>query len=192
MNLAVNDPSHDPRCPSRRRFVRAAALAAGAITLGFSRRAMAAARAVVRDTRIISLDPQYYHGWPTLARRKAGELLVVCSGGREQHVCPFGRVELMVSRDDGATWGWPQVVLDSAGDDRDAGVLETAHGSLLITTFTSLAYEPILRAAEAKNPGSAGAWPPERLRCWQLAHNRLTPEQRQANLGCWMIRSTDG
>lgn len=192
MNLALNRPSRDTDLPSRRRFVRATAVAAGAIALGFRRRASAAVRAVVHDKRVISLEPQYYHGWPTLARRKSGELLVVCSGGREQHVCPFGRVELMVSRDDGATWGWPQVVLDSAGDDRDAGVLETARGSLLITTFTSLAYEPILRAAEAKKPGEPGAWPAERLRRWQLAHDRLTPEQRRANLGCWMIRSTDG
>lgn len=180
--------------PSRRAVLRrAAALAVGTIAIRRTKAAPAAAlRTVVRDMRVISQEPQYYHGWPTLARRKTGELLVVCSGGREQHVCPFGRVELMVSRDDGATWGWPQVVLDSPGDDRDAGVLETARGSLLITTFTSIAYEPLLRAAEAKKPGEPGAWPADQLRRWQLAHNRLTPEQRQANLGQWIIRSTDG
>jgi sialidase-1 len=192
MNVPLRGASPAPLFPSRRHFIRAAALTGGAVAFGFSRRVLAAERAVVHETRVISLEPQYYHGWPTLARRKSGELLVVCSGGREQHVCPFGRVELMVSRDYGATWGWPQVVLDSAGDDRDAGVLETARGSLLITTFTSLAYEPILRAAKAKKRGEPGAWPAERLARWQLAHNRLTPEQRKANLGCWMIRSTDG
>ena len=58
----------------------------------------------ITDTRVISLRPNHYHGWPTLARRKDGELLLVCSGGREGHVCPFGQVELMRSRDGGKTW----------------------------------------------------------------------------------------
>ena len=38
--------------------------------------------------------------------------------------------------------------MDGPIDDRDAGVLETAKGTILITTFTSLAYEPILTKAE--------------------------------------------
>jgi hypothetical protein len=144
------------------------------------------------DTRTISLEPQYYHGWPTLTRRRNGDLIVVYSGGREGHVCPFGRVESMVSHDNGATWQWPRTLFDGAIDDRDAGVLETSRGSLLVTTFTSLAYEPSLQNAQKKKPGEAGAWPAERLRRWQLAHGRLTAEQRQAELGQWMIRSTDG
>src|SRR4030095_8763734 len=37
-----------------------------------------------------------------------------------------------------------------------------------------------------------GAWEPSRVQAWQLAHRRLTAEQRQAELGQWMIRSTDG
>jgi hypothetical protein len=98
----------------------------------------------------------------------------------------------MVSSDDGRSWGWPQVLLDSAIDDRDAGVLETARGSILVTSFTSLAYEPALEKARKLKTGEPGAWPPERLDAWQAAHNRLTAEQRRAELGQWMIRSTDG
>jgi len=146
---------------------------------------------LVLDTRVISLDAQYYHG-PTLARRKNGELLVVCSGGREGHICPFGRVDMMVSHDDGASWQWPQTVLDSPSDDRDAGALETPRGTLLVTTFTSLAYEKLLTDAEKKQPDAPGAWPPERLKAWQLARGRLSADERKANLGEWMIRSTDG
>ena len=41
------------------------------------------------------------------------------------HVCPFGRVEWMRSRDGGRTWSWPEVLLDSPIDDRDSGVIET-------------------------------------------------------------------
>ncbi|HSU65324.1 MAG TPA: sialidase family protein [Tepidisphaeraceae bacterium] len=177
---------------SRRQFVRSGLIAAAAVCCTSRRRAYAAPVAKVRDLRVISLEPQYYHGWPTLTRRKNGDLLVVCSGGREGHICPFGRVELMVSHDNGATWQWPQTVLDSAGDDRDAGILQTAQGTLLVTSFTSLAYEPLLKAAEKKQPGDPGAWPADRLDRWRLAHNRLSPQERQANLGQWMIRSTDG
>ena len=49
----------------------------------------ASPKAKIANTRVISLRPNHYHGWPTLARRKNGELLLVCSGGRESHVCPF-------------------------------------------------------------------------------------------------------
>jgi sialidase-1 len=176
---------------TRRSFLQQ--VGAGALASAMVIRSRAAGpRSMVLETRVISLDPQYYHGWPTLARRKSGELLVVCSGGREGHVCPFGRVDLMVSHDDGATWQWPQTVLDSPGDDRDAGVLETPRGTLLVTTFTSLAYEKLLADAEKKPPGTPGAWPPERLKAWRLARGRLGVEERQANLGEWMIRSTDG
>ena len=104
------------------------------------------------DTRVISADAQHYHGWPTLARRANGQLLVACSGGREAHICPFGRVDLFVSNDQGETWGWPRTVLDSDMDDRDAGLLETARGTLLVTTFTSLAYEPALARMETVHP----------------------------------------
>ena len=47
----------------------------------------------------------------------------------------------------GGTWCWPRVILDSGLDDRDAGILETPSGTLLATTFTSLAYQPILERA---------------------------------------------
>ena len=144
-------------------------------------------RAELIDTRVISPEPHLYHGWPTLTRRRNGGLLLVWSGGREAHVCPFGRVEMMTSADDGKTWTWPQVLLDSALDDRDAGVLETSKGTLLVTTFTSLAYEPILERALQKNE-----WSAERRQAWLAARDRLGPSERKKELGQWMIRSVDG
>jgi sialidase-1 len=107
----------------------------------------------------ISMQPEYYHGWPTLAVRKTGDLLLVCSGGRESHICPFGRVELMRSRDGGRTWSWPEVLMDSPIDDRDAGVVETASGALLVTTFTSLAFEAVKTRTARWEAANAGPRP---------------------------------
>lgn len=148
--------------------------------------------AVIDDLRVISWKPPLYHGWPTLARRRNGELLLAFSGGREAHVCPFGRLELKRSKDDGRSWGWPQVIYDSPIDDRDAGAVETPKGSILLTNFTSLAYAKELEAAEKIPAGQPGAWDSVKLAEWQAAHNRLTADQRMHELGTWMWRSTDG
>lgn len=173
-------------CLTRRDVLKAGIACAGA---AFAARSAAAGppAAEVLETRVISPQPALYCGWPTLARQKSGRLWLVWSGGREAHVCPFGRVEAMTSDDGGQTWSWPRVLLDGAIDDRDAGVLETAQGSLLVTTFSSLAFEATLTKAE-----TSGNWPAEQVRRWQAARDRLTPEQRRAELGTWMLRSTDG
>lgn len=146
-----------------------------------------AAEVEIYDTRVISQQPELYCGWSTIARRSNGELWVTWSGGREAHICPFGQVVAMTSRDNGQTWTYPRVLLDSATDDRDSGVLETAKGTLLVTTFTSLAYEPHLKKAETD-----GTWPVVKLQAWKAARDRLTEEERKAELGEWGLRSTDG
>ncbi len=146
----------------------------------------------VNAVNTISLQSDRYHGWPTLIRRKNGELLVVCSGGRETHVCPFGRVELIRSFDDGENWTYARTLLDGPIDDRDAGILETDKGTLLVTSFTSLAYEPILSKAIATSSQSSPTMTAEQLARWQAAHARVNDGQHSKHLGCWMIRSEDG
>jgi hypothetical protein len=147
-------------------------------------RAFAEPRARVESIEVISHQPELYCGWPTLARRANGELIAVWSGGRERHVCPFGRVEMMRSRDGGRTWSWPQVLMDTPIDDRDAGVLVTSKGTILVTTFTSLAYEKSLE--------NTADWPVERLARWQALQRGSTEAERKSLLGTWMLRSTDG
>lgn len=184
-----------PISMTRREALQGLSLLSAGLVIGNSRSAWAAPppAAKVLEAKVISDEASGYCGWPTLARRASGELLVVSSGGRESHVCPFGRVELIRSHDNGETWTFPEILLDGPIDDRDAGVLETAKGSLLVTTFTSLAYEPILQKAEQlKASAAADAWQPERLKRWQGVHNRISEKQRKDNLGTWMIRSTDG
>ena len=92
------------------------------------------------------------------------------SGGREAHVCPYGRVELIRSRDDGRTWTFPEVVLDTPIDDRDAGIVETPSGALLVTTFTSLAYEA---CRSPKNPSWLSRPGPHHARAAQAAPRLL-------------------
>jgi len=158
----------------------------------FSLAAAAPPEFSVGEVKTISLQSDRYHGWPTMIRRKNGELLVVCSGGRESHVCPFGRVELIRSADDGETWTYARTIFDGPIDDRDAGILETAKGTLLVTTFTSLAYEPgLTKAAVAAEQGRA-TMQVKQLARWQAAHRRLTDEERPRQLGCWMLRSGNG
>lgn len=174
---------------TRRDLVRALALGSG--YLGGRKSASAARRAIVEETRVISKRADLYHGWPTLARRSNGELLVVCSGGRESHVCPFGWVEMMRSKDGGRSWSWPRVLMDSATDDRDAGVCETHQGSLLVTTFTSLAYVNYLKGAKPGTKDRFMEWTEGRIAAWHAAHERITAADREDMLGTWMLRSTD-
>ena len=154
--------------------------------------AVSDSRFTVEDVRTISHQSNIYHGWPTLTRRQNGELLVVFSGGRERHVCPFGRVDLIRSSDNGANWSYARTLLDGPIDDRDAGILETPAGSLLATTFTSLAYEPTLRKAEESASTDQPVMSADQLTRWKAAHRRLSDEDREKQLGTLMIRSTDG
>ena len=174
---------------TRRELIRTLATGAGCIASS----AVSAARPAARVIRVrtISKRPDLYHGWPTVARRSNGELIVVCSGGRQGHVCPFGWVEMMRSKDGGEFWSWPRILTDSAIDDRDAGVCETAEGSLLVTTFTSLAYVEYLNQAEAGTSDRHTDWTAEKISAWQSAHARMPAAEREQMLGTWMLRSTD-
>jgi hypothetical protein len=186
-----------PHHPTRRRFLaQASSLTAATLAAPWIARA-ATPKGKVLETKVISQQPEFYHGWSTVARRQNGELWVSWSGGRESHVDPFGQVHAMTSRDEGATWSWPRVLLDSATDDRDSGVIETAKGTLIVTTFTSLAYETHLAKASVFSQHTDTGWaskamPPGQLAKWKAVHARLNDAERKAELGEWCIRSTDG
>ncbi len=152
-----------------------------------SRKSKAVPTADVEIPEVIDVSLGHYSGWPTLAKRSNGQLILVASGTRESHVCPFGSVQFYRSNDQGKNWLLPQTILDTPIDDRDAGILETDQGTLLATTFTSNAYVSVLKKAEKDKSWEAG-----RLKRWQNAHRRVTGEELQATLGTWMIRSTDG
>ena len=124
-------------------------------------------------TRVICKQPGRYIGWATVARtKKTGELLAVFSGDRDHHICPWGKTHLVRSSDDGDTWSAPEIIRDTSLDDRDAGIIETAQGTILVSWFTSVAFES---NADYREHAAS-----------------LTPEERGRWLGNWVQRSGDG
>lgn len=77
--------------------------------------------------------------WPSIARLPNGMLAAVCSGFRFKHVCPFGKVVITYSADEGLTWSQPKVILDTPLDDRDAGIT-TWGDKVIVTTFNNTKY----------------------------------------------------
>ncbi|MCL2304736.1 MAG: glycoside hydrolase [Planctomycetaceae bacterium] len=176
---------------TRRRFLAATGATVAALSCPAILRANPAPKVERIFLKTLNPDREAYLGWPTIGRTASGELLVVCSGNREGHVCPFGQVWLYRSRDNGETWTWPQSIYDGPIDDRDAGILVTARGTILISSFTSLAYwdHGLKQETEARRLGN-GKWNDERFARWNAVHNRIAEPEKE--LGCWLFRSTDG
>ncbi len=73
--------------------------------------------------------------WPSVARLSDGRLAAVASGYRLAHVCPFGKVVISYSSDEGETWTPPTVIMDTPLDDRDAGICVKGD-TVIVTSFT--------------------------------------------------------
>lgn len=78
-----------------------------------------------------------YFAWPTVARLQDGRLAMVASGFRLTHRCPFGKVVICYSSDEGQTWTKPAVVIDTPLDDRDGGIVVYGEKDVMITSFTN-------------------------------------------------------
>jgi len=140
--------------------------------------------ATIMETKVIAKQPGRYIGWPTICRRRDGELLIVFSGDRDEHVCPWGKVQLVRSTDEGKTWTDPVSICNTPLDDRDAGIIETQKGTLVVNWFTSLAFESYgKRLADRGNP---------RAQQWLYHAEKLTKATRAEWLGYWTRRSEDG
>jgi hypothetical protein len=117
-------PRMNPQLPSvtRRHFLQAsAAISAGAI-LGLRSRAAAAPEAKILETKIISQQPEFYHGWSTVARRKNGERVVHRRAAQE-----WRAVGHVVWRTRGACLPvWTSLLDDLEGRRRDVGAIPRA------------------------------------------------------------------
>lgn len=125
------------------------------------------------------IEPDRYLGWPTIARIANGELIVAFSGDRDQHVCPWGKTQIIRSSDDGKSWSEPETITDTPLDDRDAGLIQTDKGTLVVSWFTSLAFDT-----------PEGYWKPTHDR-YARHSETIGPEIRERWLGNWIRRSED-
>ena len=91
----------------------------------------------MKHISILGNDTQFGNFcWPSVARLQDSRLVMVCSGHRLAHVCPFGKVVACVSEDDGLTWSEPITLIDTPLDDRDAGITPFGDG-FIVTTFNN-------------------------------------------------------
>lgn len=144
-----------------------------------------ALRAEILATDVICVEQGRYLGWPTICRRANGELLVTFSGDRDEHVCPYGVTQIIRSDDDGRTWSAPRTITDTPLDDRDAGIIETDQGTLLVSWFTSVAYIEMDEMVRAW-------YGDQRVDSWADEAAKVTPTLREQWLGSWVRRSSDG
>ena len=124
------------------------------------------------------MEPNRYLGWPTICKTTEGELIVVYSGDRDSHVCPWGKTQIIRSSDKGKTWSKPVTITSTPLDDRDAGIIQTAKGTLLVSWFTSLAFAN-------KNWNSA-------YQKYVRVSEKISDETKKKWLGNWVRRSEDG
>lgn len=124
------------------------------------------------------LEPNRYLGWPTILKTTAGKLMVVFSGDRDSHVCPYGKTQLITSDDNGKTWSAPSIINNTALDDRDAGIIQTKKGTLVMSWFTSLEFcNPARKATYAQ---------------YARIGEKIPDESKKTLLGNWTRRSEDG
>lgn len=91
---------------------------------------------IVRKGTVAAFDGRTGHYWPSVARLPDGNLAAVWSGGRRNHICPFGKLMISYSFDEGKTWSCPGILLDSPLDDRDGGICVKGD-KVLVTTFNN-------------------------------------------------------
>lgn len=101
--------------------------------------------ATILDRKVLCKQPGRYIGWPSIAEAPNGDLLVVFSGDRTAHVSPDGKTQTIRSRDGGKTWSEPATINDLSIDDRDAGIIRTKRGTMLVSWFTGPPYHTDLQ-----------------------------------------------
>lgn len=140
-------------------------------------------KAGVVEQRVISKTEQKFCGWPTLLQKQNGELLAACSGNRRAHICPYGRVQILHSLDQGNSWNGLETITRGPLDDRDAGLVELSDGTVLVTWFSSLAFESKIGTEQISQQESTE---------WGRIRDALSDSKRIEELGCWSIRKGEG
>ncbi len=125
-----------------------------------------------------------YFGWPSIARQGDGTLLVVASGLRSAHVCPWGKTIICRSFDNGENWTYPQVINDTPLDDRDAGIVSLGGQRVAVTWFTS-------NTTVYHKPDPVTGWPEESREEGAILDSWTLPMCAR-HIGSWIRVSPDG
>ncbi len=134
-----------------------------------------------------------YYGWPSACALPDGRVLVVASGMRQSHVCPFGRTVLCIGsarapagRGGHRIWSWtpPRVIGDTPLDDRDAGVVRLGDGTLVVSWFT-MHHGERLREAVGSSGNPTNALPA------RAALDTYAPDVIDRWYGSWLRTSDD-
>lgn len=124
-----------------------------------------------------------YNGWPSVCRGPKGDLIAVCSGLRLAHVCPFGKVIMCRSYDEGRTWTRPQIIIDTPLDDRDAGVSVFNGDKLIVTSFNH--YVDVQKGFPCDTPYA------EAMKNAYFSENRITYDLEKKYYGSTYVVSKD-
>jgi Neuraminidase (sialidase) len=78
--------------------------------------------------------------FPVAVRLASGEILAVLRGGGA-HIGRAGRLDLVISRDQGRTWSKPWTAVDGPEDDRNPALGQLADGTILLAYAVLSGYE---------------------------------------------------
>lgn len=115
-----------------------------------------------------------YFGWPSVAKLQNGKVAAVSSGFRLRHVCPFGKMVISYSEDEGSTYTAPAPVIDTPLDDRDGGIVPFGEKGVIITSFNNSA---------ASQRDWMPKYAPDFADYIEPYLNRITPEDEAKYLG---------
>jgi len=123
-----------------------------------------------------------YFGWPSVAKLADGTIVAGASGLRRAHICPWGKSVVCYSKDNGETYGEPQVVHDDMIDNRDLGVIALGGQKYAITWFSlDVRKYDMTKCVKPEDVEEAEAY----LATWK-------EDTVQALLGSWMKITEDG
>ncbi|MBE5818053.1 MAG: exo-alpha-sialidase [Clostridiales bacterium] len=73
-----------------------------------------------------------YCAWPSVCRDENGTLYALSAAFGSEHVCPFNKVAMYISKNNGKTWSPPIVVVDTYLPDGHGGITYLGNGKMVL------------------------------------------------------------
>ena len=73
-----------------------------------------------------------YCAWPSICRDENGTLYALSAAFGTEHCCPFNKIAMYISKNNGKTWSPPIVVVDTYLPDGHGGITYLGNGKLII------------------------------------------------------------